>query len=334
MTTEAEGIAAGTQISYVVAAVRAMTTDAAQFFPTQGIAAATNRVEAMRQILMAAFTQGIGAFLKQSSVVAAMGLVAGCTLGGKLLGVLCVTETRGLLGMALAAKLAGAGKQQCRLGAAVWTMTRCAFTVGYGFVRHRNCGLYVAGGANVAGHDGQLLRLVAMELRMAVVAVAIDDRLMATDAVGGQNIVMTGRTGLGNVGAGGLRLMGRMAGAAGRESVGGVPIEGVALIKRLRMTALASFRLGFDQKIGLVAAMSVMAKQTFTLGDFGMSLMDDLSVIFMACVTYPRLISRQQGGVGVFVEGGMAVLTLSLLVRRMGTRIGGGSNQLLMTSAA
>lgn len=109
MATEAEGIARGSQVGRVTAAVRIMATHAAQFLAGRRIGDAAGGVEAMREISVAAFADSVAGLFEEGAITAPVGLMAGCALLGQLLGVLGAVKTEGLRLMAIAAELAGRG---------------------------------------------------------------------------------------------------------------------------------------------------------------------------------------------------------------------------------
>ncbi len=73
MTTQAKSITSIEQISFVVAAVGAVTTDTRQFITT-------DRMEPMWQIAVAGFAQGIGVTDQKAIDIAVVWFVAGGAL--------------------------------------------------------------------------------------------------------------------------------------------------------------------------------------------------------------------------------------------------------------
>lgn len=71
---------------------------------------------------------------------------------------------------------------------------------------------------------------------------------------------MAGRAGLGNGGAGSLRLMRRMAVATGRKFAGRVFPEDTCVVKLLAMTILADLCLALDEQFALIAPVPIMAE--------------------------------------------------------------------------
>lgn len=122
---------------------------------------------------------------------------------------------------------------------------------------------------------------------------------------------MTFDAGLGQLRSRSFRLVRRMAGGAGWQFVGGMIGERMLRVELLGVAGLADRILRLHQEVGVVAAMPIVAKQTFTHGQAGMRLAHHLPVILMAFVTRCRLGLGQQGCIRPLVESAMTIRALA-----------------------
>jgi hypothetical protein len=87
---------------------------------------------------------------------------------------------------------------------------------------------------------------------------------------------------LGHGRAGHFGIVRRVAGTTCRQLVSGMLRIDDLRIELIFMAGGAEFFLGLDEVHGLLATMSIVAKQTLVRSDTGMRLVDDLTVILMA----------------------------------------------------
>jgi len=167
---------------------------------------------------------------------------------------------------------------------------------------------------------GQLCRPLAVKFAMAALAFTLTYRGMPTAT--GQNILMAGPTGNGYGRAHRLGHMGRMTTGAGRQLRGGVAGKNGGG-EYLAMTAATDLGFRFDELVGMLAAVTVVAKPAFALGHLRMGLGHHLAVIGMAGIARLGLSGRQERFIGIRVKRGMAIGTALLgkrLVRKAESR--------------
>ena len=109
---------------------------------------------------------------------------------------------------------------------------------------------------------------------------------------------------------------------------------GESRIKLIFVAGCAELGLGLDEVHGLVAAMSIVAKQALARGHIRMRLVDGLVVILVAGITGFSLCLGQQGIIGRFVEGDVAFAATLILIRLVGMSQAFGTGQTVVTLSA
>ena len=102
-------------------------------------------------------------------------------------------------------------------------------------------------------------------------------------------------------------------------------------IELLLVTGFAEFSFSLDEKLGLITAVSVVAKQTLVSSYIGMRLLDDLTMFLVTTVAGLGLSLRQQWIIGRFMEGDVAFAATLIRVRLVGMRQIFGTDKIGMT---
>ena len=125
-----------------------------------------------------------------------------------------------------------------------------------------------------------------------------------------------------------------MTGTAFRQLISGMLWVGQRRIELLRMAGFAEFSLGPDEMLWLVAAVSVMAQQTFANRDIGMGLVNDLTMFAVAIITGFGLRLCQQRVIRRFVEGDVAFAATFIRVGLVRISHAFGARQIVVTLCA
>ena len=308
--------------------MRIVATDTAQLSAAHRILATADGVEAMWKIFVTSLADRIGPCHQQVVDAAVVRHVTGCTLVRHASGMLAGSKAGNLILVTGPAELRGSFGQQMHLGAGMRHVTGLAFACLVGWMLDRPRIELVAVGA-LGADSRQLGRFVAVELRMAVLALAFLDRHVLAGA--GNHILVAGRASDGDVAPGQLGLVWAVAGTASRKLVRLVRGEGAFGIELVGVATATDLVFGLDQKLGLVAAVAVVAEQAFAFGHARMGLVDLLAMVLVALVAGLGLVGRLYGIIRILVEAGMAVAAATLHVGLVRMLEAGGVRQLVVT---
>ena len=308
--------------------MRIVATDTAQLSAAHRILATADGVEAMWKVFVTSLADRIGPCHQQVVDAAVVRHVTGCTLVRHASGMLAGSETGNLILVTGPAELRGSFGQQMHLGAGMRHVTGLAFACLVGWMLDRPRIELVAVGA-LGADSRQLGRFVAVELRMAVLALAFLDRHVLAGA--GNHVLVAGGASNGDVGASQLRRMRAVAGGAGRKLICLMGSEGALGIELVGVTRTANLIFGLDQNLRFIAAMAVMTEQAFALGHAWMGLVDLLAMVLVALVAGLGLVGRLYGIIRVLMEAGMAVGAATIGVRLMRVLEAGRVRQLVVT---